>query len=89
VRKVLLFSLLLLAGLFASQLLPALGAAEPGARTAIRIVTVWLLGFIMIHVGYEFELDRSGCATTRWTTGSPPRPPRPPGSSARSTSSPC
>lgn len=58
-RKVLAFSLLLLAGLGGSQLLPALGPLEAGSREGIRLLTVWLLAFIMIHVGYEFELDRS------------------------------
>jgi len=28
-----------------------------------------LLGFIMIHVGYEFEVDRSRLAPTPSTTG--------------------
>jgi hypothetical protein len=59
VRKVLVFSLLLLGGLLGSQFLGAFGAFEAEAREAIRVITVWLLGFIMIHVGYEFELDRT------------------------------
>ena len=59
-RKVVIFSCLLIAGLTGSQLLPALSAdLLPGVRDAIRIVTTTLLGFLMIHVGYEFEIDRS------------------------------
>ena len=59
-RKVVIFSCLLVAGLTGSQLLPALSAdLLPGVRDAIRIVTTTLLGFLMIHVGYEFEIDRS------------------------------
>jgi Kef-type K+ transport system membrane component KefB len=57
--KVLAYSLLLLAGLVGSQLLPALGAAEESVRTGVRLATTCLLGFIMIHVGYEFVLDRT------------------------------
>lgn len=58
-RKVIVFSCLLVAGLAGSQLLPGLDAAVlPAVRDAIRLVTMTLLGFIMIHVGYEFEIDR-------------------------------
>ncbi|MEG1622055.1 MAG: sodium:proton antiporter [Alistipes sp.] len=60
--KVLSFSLLLLLGLVASQLLPAqLGTGyatfKIGANTALAIC----LSFIMIQVGREFEIDK-----TRW-----------------------
>jgi len=62
VKRVLLFSALLVAGLLGSQLLPGLAdGTAPGAREAIRLATMLCLSFIMIHVGYEFELDR-----TRW-----------------------
>lgn len=58
-RKVLLFSILLVLGLAGSQMLPgALGAAWQGASETVRLLTMWALGFIMIHVGYEFEIDR-------------------------------
>jgi Kef-type K+ transport system membrane component KefB len=57
-KKVLVFSLLLIAGLVGSQLLPGLALGD-GVATAIKLVTMTLLGFIMIHVGYEFEIDRS------------------------------
>ncbi len=54
-RKVLLYSLLLVAGLLASQLLPGIEAIH----WPIRILTMVALAFIMIHVGYEFEIDKS------------------------------
>jgi Kef-type K+ transport system membrane component KefB len=57
-RKVTVFSCLLVAGLVGSQLLPALQIGHAGAA-AIRLVTMTLLAFIMIHVGYEFEIDRT------------------------------
>ena len=59
-KQVLIFSMLLVAGLAGSQLLPA---AAPGLAAAIaepvRIATMLCLAFIMIHVGYEFEIDRT------------------------------
>lgn len=59
-RKVFLFSLLLLAGLAGSQALPSLGTeAAAAVGTAVRLLTMVCLGFILIHVGYEFEIDRS------------------------------
>lgn len=58
-KKVLLFSILLIVGLAGSQLLGALGSAAPGAQELVRLLTMVALGFIMIHVGYEFEIDRS------------------------------
>lgn len=58
-KKVLLYSGLLVLGLVGSQYLPALDPAlgDP-AREVIRVLTMALLAFIMIHVGYEFEIDR-------------------------------
>jgi len=56
-RRVLLFSGLLVAGLVASQLLPDLGHGSSGL--VLRALTMTALAFIMIHVGYEFELDKS------------------------------
>lgn len=59
-RKVLVFSLLLIAGMAGSQVLPgALGGAWKGLAEVVRLATMAALGFIMIHVGYEFEIDRS------------------------------
>lgn len=60
-KKVLLFSLLLLAGLAGSQILPGIipEARLELYREAVKLLTMFCLGFIMIHVGYEFEIDKS------------------------------
>ncbi|MYI07328.1 MAG: sodium:proton antiporter, partial [Gemmatimonadetes bacterium] len=59
-RKVLLYSLLLFTGLALSQALPALtGDAHDGVATVVRVLTMTGLAFIMIHVGFEFHIDRS------------------------------
>ena len=61
-RKVLSFSLFLMAGLVASQLLPgALGAGYGPFKAAADTLLYVCLGFIMINVGREFEIDK-----TRW-----------------------
>jgi Kef-type K+ transport system membrane component KefB len=51
--KVLLYSLLLIFGLISSQLLGGFG------EEWIKLGTMFCLSFIMIHVGYEFEIDKS------------------------------
>ena len=59
-RKVLSFSLFLMLGLVASQLLPgALGASYAGFKAATDTLLYVCLGFIMINVGREFEIDKS------------------------------
>ena len=59
-RKVLSFSLFLMLGLVASQLLPgALGTAYPGFKATADTLLYICLGFIMINVGREFEIDKS------------------------------
>ena len=59
-RKVLSFSLFLMLGLVASQLLPgALGTAYPGFKATADTLLSICLGFIMINVGREFEIDKS------------------------------
>ncbi len=58
-KKVLLFSILLIIGLVGSQFVPVLGGSRALVAEWIRLATMFLLGFIMIHVGYEFEIDRS------------------------------
>ncbi|HYO58396.1 sodium:proton antiporter [Archangium sp.] len=66
-RKVLIYSVLLLGGLVASQALPAVG---PGVYEAlvhvIRLLTMVGLAFIMIHVGQEFDLDKSNLRQYGW-----------------------
>ena len=58
-KRVFLFSVLLVGGLVVSQLLPgALGEAYASVSVLIRLLTMLCLSFIMIHVGYEFEIDR-------------------------------
>lgn len=55
-HKVITYSLLLVAGLGVSQFL-----ADHVVKLslAIRLATMVTLAFIMIHVGYEFEIDKS------------------------------
>jgi Kef-type K+ transport system membrane component KefB len=67
-RKVLVFSLLLLGGLVLSQVLPSLlgeAAREPVAL-GVRLLTMVGLSFIMIHVGHEFDLDRTRPRSYGW-----------------------
>ncbi len=54
-RKVLLYSLLLVTGLVASQILPPVDLID----WPVRFLTMVALSFIMIHVGYEFEIDKT------------------------------
>lgn len=66
-KKVLWFSLLLILGLIGSQLLPALvGDALPIIQKGVMVLTMIALAFIMIHVGYEFEIDRSNLKSYGW-----------------------
>lgn len=59
-KKVLLYSLLLVAGLVMSQIYPGLvGDHAPLAQNIVRIGAMICLAFIMIHVGYEFDIDKS------------------------------
>ena len=59
-NKVLAYSVLLIAGLAGSQIVPPLlGDLWPAAALFIRLATMVTLAFIMIHVGYEFEIDLS------------------------------
>ncbi len=51
--KILLYSSLLVLGLFGSQFLVGIG------EDWIKLGTMFCLSFIMIHVGYEFEIDKS------------------------------
>lgn len=58
-RTVLLYSILLIIGLVLSQFLPGhLGDALGGYRLAVQLATMTMLAFIMLHVGYEFDLDK-------------------------------
>ena len=58
-RKVLIYSVLLFLGLGLSQVLPSLlGDRYDALAVAVRVLTMTGLAFIMIHVGYEFEIDK-------------------------------
>lgn len=66
-RKVLLFSILLLLGLIGSQWLPGVvGSAYATAGDIVRIMTMTALSFIMIRVGYEFDIDKSNLRQYGW-----------------------
>lgn len=61
-RKVLSFSAFLLIGLFISQVLPAVvGDGYASIKSVSNVFLYICLGFIMINVGREFEVDK-----TRW-----------------------
>ena len=62
-KKVVLYSLLLIVGLIGSQFL---AADATGARLAIQLATMTALAFIMIHVGYEFEMDKAQPGQYAW-----------------------
>ncbi|MGD2108950.1 MAG: sodium:proton antiporter [Phycisphaerae bacterium] len=65
--KVFLFSVLLLLGLFGSQLLPGVvGSAYATVGDVIRVLTMGGLSFIMIRVGYEFDIDKSNLRQYGW-----------------------
>jgi Kef-type K+ transport system membrane component KefB len=58
-KTVWIFSALLVVGLGLSQVLPGvLHEHVHAAREAISFLTMVALSFIMIHVGYEFQIDR-------------------------------
>lgn len=54
-----MFSILLVVGLILSQYINDLPFDTHIINESIRILTMIMLGFIMIHVGYEFEIDRT------------------------------
>lgn len=58
-RKVLLYSLLLIAGMALSQLLPGVAAHAAWLPELLRFLTMAGLSFLMVHVGFEFDLDKS------------------------------
>ncbi len=66
-RKVGIYSALLLAGLVASQWVPALvGGAADAVALWVRVFTMTGLAFIMIHVGFEFHIDKSNLRKYGW-----------------------
>jgi hypothetical protein len=66
-RKVFLFSILLFLGLVGSQWLPGIvGSAYATVGDTIRVLTMIGLSFIMIRVGYEFDIDKSDLGQYGW-----------------------
>jgi len=66
-RKVILFSMLLLLGLIGSQWLPGrVGSAYATIGDVVRVLTMAGLSFIMIRVGYEFDVDKSRLRQYGW-----------------------
>ncbi len=66
-RLVVLFSVLLVLGMVLSQVLPEIaGPVYQQLSRAITVLTMMGLAFIMIHVGYEFELDKSNLRQYGW-----------------------
>lgn len=66
-KKVILFSALLVVGLVASQFVPAVaGDFHPPVTSVVQVLTMVALGFIMIHVGYEFEIDKQNLRAYAW-----------------------
>ena len=66
-RKVVTYSILLFMGLGLSQALPmTLGNYPDVLANAIRLLTLTGLGFIMIHVGFEFNIDKSNKGQYGW-----------------------
>ena len=58
-KKIFSFSLLLILGLVASQILPGmLGEGYPAFRAGATTFLYVCLSFIMINVGREFEIDK-------------------------------
>lgn len=66
-KKVALYSLFLVAGLTGSQFLPALMQGQHEvAQKVITVLTMVMLAFIMVHVGYEFDIDKSNVQRLAW-----------------------
>jgi Kef-type K+ transport system membrane component KefB len=66
-RRVVIFSVLLLAGMIGAQVLPGLsGGSYETLGHILRLLTMITLSFIMIHVGYEFEIDKTNLRQYGW-----------------------
>ena len=66
-KKVMIFSALLIVGMVSSQLLPdLLGASYDALSHIIRVLTMAALAFIMIHVGYEFDINKRQIRSYGW-----------------------
>ncbi len=67
-KKIALFSILLLAGLVGSQIIPVVIPEKflDITSNVLTALTMWLLAFIMIHVGYEFDIDKTNLKQYGW-----------------------
>jgi len=68
-RKVIIFSVLLIIGLIFSQTIPSFITDPQVMKTysvVVKILTLTALSFIMIHVGLEFELDKTNPRKYAW-----------------------
>jgi Kef-type K+ transport system membrane component KefB len=66
-KKVMVFSMLLIVGMVSSQFLPDLvGSAYAALSHLIRLLTMAALAFIMIHVGYEFDINKHELRRYGW-----------------------
>ncbi len=66
-QKVFIYSSLLLLGLIASQWLPGiLESSYASFGDIVRILTMAGLSFLMIRVGYEFDIDKSNLKQYGW-----------------------
>jgi len=66
-KKLAVYSILLVLGLILSQILPrVLGESYSSIGQLIRVLTMIGLSYIMIHVGYEFTLDKRNLRKYGW-----------------------
>jgi hypothetical protein len=66
-KNVFLFSILLVIGMVGSQAMPVLlGNAYLTAAHLVTLLTMIFLAFIMIHVGREFDIDKSRLGDYAW-----------------------
>jgi hypothetical protein len=66
-RKVLIYSLFLMVGLIGSQTLPGVvGSGYAKVGDVVRLLTMIGLSFIMIRVGYEFDIQKSNLRQYGW-----------------------
>ncbi|MDG3086344.1 sodium:proton antiporter [Vibrio hannami] len=65
-HKIIIYSLLLLAGLILSQFLPTVIPGYASIQPVIFIVTMVALSYIMINVGREFEIDKNNLKKYGW-----------------------
>jgi len=66
-KQVLVYSILLVAGLFLSQVLPSVfGENFKAINDVVKIALMIGLSFIMIRVGFEFHIDKSRLKSYGW-----------------------